>query len=125
MKSIVFMMISLISCVTYAELIEVFTTSAYSVALNGLQAEVCALDALNEMTLELNRNASEIRAVQRVDTVQNGRLTAFYRCQMRARLYALSSLPAIVIDKRYVTYGVRAADKALIASRHYKGAHHD
>lgn len=119
------MMISLISCVTYAELIEVFTTSAYSVALNGLQAEVCALDALNEMTLELNRNASEIAAVQRVDTVQNTRLTAFYRCQARASVYGVSSLPAIVIDKRYVTYGVRAAEKALIASRHYKEAHHD
>ncbi|MDX1838115.1 DUF1525 domain-containing protein [Legionella taurinensis] len=118
------MMISLISFSTHAELIEVFTTSAYSVALNGLQAEVCVLDALNEMTLELNRNASEIAAVQRVDTVQNTRLTAFYRCQAQARLYALSSLPAIVIDKTYVAYGIRAADKALIESRHYKEVHH-
>jgi integrating conjugative element protein (TIGR03757 family) len=119
------MMISLIGFNTQAELIEVFTTKAYPVALNGLQAEVCALDALNEMTSELNNNEPEIAAVQRVDTVQNARLTAFYRCQMRASVYGVSSLPAIVIDKRYVTYGVRAADKALIASRHYKESHHD
>lgn len=119
------MMISLTHSSAHAELIEVFTTKAYPVALHGLQAEVCALDTLNEMTRELNNNAPEIAAVQRVDTVQNTRLTAFYRCQMRASDYGVSSLPAIVIDKRYVTYGVRAADKALIASRHYKESHHD
>lgn len=119
------MMISLISFSTHAELIEVFTTKAYPVALNGLQAEVCALDALNEMTSELNNNPPKIGALQQINTLQNARLTLFYRCQMQASVYGVSSLPAIVIYKRYVTYGVRAADKALIASRHYKESHHD
>jgi len=118
------MMISLISCVTYAELIEVFTTKAYPVALNGLQAEVCALDALNAITAELNQQVRSITLFKQVDTVQNTRLTAFYRCQAQARLYALSSLPAIVIDKTYVAYGIRTVDKALIESRHYKEVHH-
>ncbi len=119
------MMISLSSFTVHAELIEVFTTKAYPVALNGLQAVVCELDALNAITAESNRNVRSAALLNQVDAVQNTRLTAFYRCQARARLYALSSLPAIVIDKTYVAYGMRAADKALIASRHYKEAHHD
>ncbi len=119
------MMISLISCVSHAELIEVFTTKAYPVALNGLNAEVCEMDALKTIKADLNRNARSIASFNKVDTAQNARLTTFYRCQMQASIYGLSSLPAIVIDKRHVTYGVRAADKALIASRYFKEVHHD
>lgn len=118
------MMISLISCVTHAELIEVFTTKAYPVALNGLQAVVCELDALNHWNHELTQLTPQMASTPQAIAFWNARLSVFYRCKHKASLYALSSLPAIVIDKTYVAYGLRSVDYALIASRHQKEVHH-
>ena len=119
------MMISLSSINIHAQLIEVFTTSAHPVALNGVHAVVCSLDALNKITADLNHNVGAMTSLNQVNEVQSARLTAFYRCQAQATLYELSFLPAIVIDKTFVAYGLHAVDKALIASRHYKRAPHD
>lgn len=120
------MMISLMSLShsTSAEVIEVFTTTAHPVALNGLRAKVCELDLLNKMIDELNQNMRHIVASNQVEDIQNTRITSFYRCQNQARLYELNSLPAIVIDKAYVVYGMHAVDKALIATRKHHEARH-
>ena len=120
------MMISLMSLShsASAAVIEVFTTTAHPVALNGLRAKMCELDVLNKMTEELNQNMRQIVASNQVDEIQNARITAFYRCQNQARLYKLQSLPAIVIDKAYVVYGMHAADKALIATRNHHEVRH-
>ncbi|WP_211268352.1 DUF1525 domain-containing protein [Legionella feeleii] len=125
MKRIFFMTISLLSTDTSAARIEVFTTSAHPVALNGVKAQVCVLDALTDLTAALNRPGAAIAKVGQVDSVHNARLTAFYRCQAQAGLYGLASLPAIVIDRTYVAYGLRSVDKALIAGRRYSEVHHD
>ncbi|WP_287007687.1 DUF1525 domain-containing protein [Legionella sp.] len=120
------MMISLMSLShsVNAEVIEVFTTTAHPVALNGLRAKVCELDVLNKMTDELNQNMRHIVASHQVDELQKARLTTFYRCQNQARLYELQSLPAIVIDKAYVVYGMHAVDKAVIAARNHHEVRH-
>jgi integrating conjugative element protein (TIGR03757 family) len=120
------MMISLISLnhSVSSEVIEVFTTSMHPIALNGLRAKVCELDILNKMTDELNQNMRHIVASNQVDEIQNARITTFYRCQNQARLYELKSLPAIVIDKAYVVYGMHAVDKAVIAARNHHEVRH-
>lgn len=120
MKRIVFMMSSLLCFGIHAERIEVFTTSSHPVALNGFLAQVCELDALKKITNALNQKA----IWSEPDEATSVRVTAFYRCQSKARRYALTSLPAIVIDNTFVVYGMRAVDKALMATRQYKEVHH-
>ncbi|WP_040535431.1 DUF1525 domain-containing protein [Legionella drancourtii] len=126
MKSIVFMMISLLSFSASANkvAVEVFTTATQLVVLNGIKAQVCHLDELSQITQKLNQHQDSLARVKQSAHEEREHLISFYRCQGQAQAYELTSLPAIVINKAYVIYGVHSLDKALFLFRRYQEVHH-
>jgi integrating conjugative element protein (TIGR03757 family) len=126
MKNIVFMMISLMSVQPSAMAwsVEVFTTSAHPVSLNGVHASVCELDALDHITNDLNRKGVLHPDFEQDFELQHTPLTLFYRCQNQAMSYELKSLPAIVMNQSYVVYGVDSVEKALMLLRHHQEVAH-
>jgi hypothetical protein len=124
--STIFMTISLfcVSGVSFSETIEVFTTSALPVNLQGFSARLCELDALEKLTVALNQGSFFGEDARHKEAVHYRKIRDFYRCQHQAMQYDLQSLPAVVVDKTFVVYGARAVDKALILARHYRGSEH-
>lgn len=127
MMNIVFMMISLmsVSMSSMAWYTEVFTTSAHPVALNGAHAFVCELDVLEHMTWDISKFGASNSAKSDDLKNQNARLMSFYQCREQARNYSLTSLPAIVVNKTFVIYGVTSLEKALLLVRRYREVPHE
>ena len=82
----------------YSHTIEVFHLSGQSLSNSHLATHRCNLDKQNQpihSPLEAKKNYQ------------------YFNCQWLATQYELQYLPAIVIDKQFITYGVTDISEAL------------
>lgn len=108
-----------------AHQIEVFTLAQYPVTGNKYQVTLCKLDALNLLRIELNSKIPDLKQLNTYGLSKSKQLTEAFRCLHKADVYELEYLPAIVIDKKYVTYGIDSVKKALDALKQFKESSHD
>ena len=106
----------------HASSIEVFSVRSRPVFLNGHPAKVCLLDALDDLTVRLNKTlaASTGDVAALLHEVDSTPFQEAFECQFQAMSYELKGLPAIVFDGKEVVYGYQSIDEAqALKERHH------
>jgi len=98
---------------SFAHQIEVFSIQSIPVQADGKDVKVCWLDEIKRVQEQLSDISQDIGAIQNRIEEKEGTLIKAMDCQFLAGLYGIQKLPAIVIDKKYVAYGVRSVSRAL------------
>lgn len=96
-----------------AHQIEIFSIKSHPVSTDGMQADVCQLDALRQFEWRLSVLSHDVEAIKTLTKENEVYLIHVMTCQYRAAAYGLEKLPAIVIDKEVVTYGLTSVARAL------------
>lgn len=109
----------------HAESIEVFSVSARPVSTHQKLRGYCDMDALARLTDKLNQVVGDKVALNQVHMNLAPALRRAFICQQKARDYELTFLPAIVIDKTFVAYGLDSDERALQALNMYREASHE
>lgn len=102
-----------------AHQLEVFTVSARPVHLQHTPALYCELDALPRLTTQLNENL-DLERLKSQHAVASQELMQAYTCLEAARARHITYLPAIVMDKTWIAYGLDSEKDVLIALETYR-----
>lgn len=100
---------------SFAHQIEIFSIHALPIQTDGIAVNVCWLDNIERIEAQLSEVSQDISEIKKQIKEQEGALIKAMDCQYQASLYGIQKLPAIVIDKEYVAYGVVSVAKALEA----------
>ena len=109
----------MISTLSEAHQLDVFTVRARSVHLQHTPALYCELDALPRLTTQLNENL-DLEHLKSQHVLVSNELMQAYTCMEAARARHIIYLPAIVVDKTWIAYGLDSEKDLLIALETYR-----
>lgn len=97
--------------------IRVFTIPQYAIQTSGFKAKVCDLTSFDHYKAVLNNdiksleNPDNIKAIVRLRSPQ---ISQAYLCLVKAKELGITKVPAIVINDRFVSYGVTQVRDAVL-----------
>ncbi len=74
---------------------------------------ICFLDQIGRFEAKITEASQDIDTIRQLTRENEDALINTMNCQYQAILYGIKKLPAIVIDKEYVAYGVDSVSQAL------------
>ncbi len=92
--------------------IEFFTLSSDSLAIGHYPVTLCLMDKKDALDRALHEQLKRQAIKEGVKALTNDYET-FFRCALKADLYQLTYLPAIVFNGEAVIYGINDIDKAV------------
>ncbi len=108
-----------------AHQVEVFTVASRPVAFNKHRVLFCDLGILARLTAELNAKTQGLTNLNSFEFSEAPQLTKAYQCLVKAQIYRLETIPAIVIDGHFVAYGLNSVDSALTHLKVFRESLHD
>lgn len=108
---------------SFAHEIEIFTVTSLPIEQDEQNAKICLMDEVKLFEHSLSAVSDNPKKIEAMVQENEGRLIASMECQYLADVYGIKKLPAIVIDKEYVAYGLHSVTKALDVL-HDKGRAH-
>ena len=122
------MIIASVACfmginMSFAHQIEVFSIQSLPVQTNGMDVKLCWLDEIERVQRQLSDISQDIDAIQNRIKEKEDVLIITMDCQFRAGLYGIQKLPAVIINGKYVSYGVHSVSMALDALKGRENVH--
>lgn len=106
---------------SFAYQVEVFTLKDRPVANNEIAIKFCFVDKLADFEVDISTlGARSIRSKLRMNEAE---LIKAMQCQYKAAFYGIKKFPAIVIDKRFVAYGINSIEEALSLLKRHEDPH--
>ena len=97
--------------------IEIFTLSSRMISLDKHKASLCIMDERSALSDLLNERLASVAHLSETAISEKGiDLSDFqksFECEVKAQVYELKALPAIVFDRQYVVYGIDHLDEAI------------
>lgn len=123
--TIIFLVINSMSVIASTK-VEIFTTFDMPVSNVSDDMDICYLDVFKSMKNEINNIASKYSNINQLSdwlNIKSEDINNKANCINQAYEYQIEKLPAIVIDKKYVTYGMRNVSNALREYYYMENSH--